>query len=145
MAQPAASHSQRSVSSYNSPTPPDAVGRRSPSPATFAEIMGKGRPEVEKPYWDLIELGGTPAWPLEVTFLLPKKRQKYNNVIEFWLDFANQKRTWMRFRRFQRDKRKFNESFDTYQREVIEYRQREGIEGDIRLHIDYQQQNRVDE
>ncbi|KAK2787765.1 hypothetical protein FQN52_007076 [Onygenales sp. PD_12] len=118
-----------------------------PSPDPDA-IRAESRRQTEKWYYDLIKMGGRPAFPLELSFAQPDDYGDYAGIIEYLgsgTGFLEQKSSWVYFRRFQRRYRKTEGTFARCQQEMREYQQNEGIEGDIHLLFDATQQTKVDE
>ncbi|KAK2775820.1 hypothetical protein FQN53_002977 [Emmonsiellopsis sp. PD_33] len=118
-----------------------------PSPNPDA-IRAESRRQIEKWYYDLIKMGGRPAFPLELSFAQPDDYGDFAGIIEYLgsgTGFLEQKSSWVYFRRFQRRYRKTEGTFARYQQEMREYQQNEGIEGDIHLLFDATQQTKVDE
>lgn len=121
--------------------------RSTPPPGTDCdEITAEYRRENAQVYYELIEMGGRPAYPLEISIAGPGNYGEYAKMIDYWgTDYLGQKGKWIYFRNFQRRRRRNAEVFDQYKQEVHEYRQNEGIEGDIQLLFDVEQQTKVDE
>lgn len=139
---------QSDNSSFIRPTPRSysltPTDSRSPTDSEYAFCMRENFPEQE--YWDLIEVGGRPAWPLEFTYFRKNQRGKYKDIIESWGNsFHTQKIAWMKFRRFQRAKRRSQEKFAEYKQDIIGVQQKEGFDDNINLLFDYTQQDKINE
>ena len=110
--------------------------------------MDEAMRENEQYFRDLIEMGGRPAFPsLEIFYAPMGTRGEYEDIIEYWSSkggVRGQRNRWVLFRRFQWRNRKTAEIFAQYQQDVCEYRRKEGIEGDIYLLFDQEQQTKVD-
>ncbi|PGH26406.1 hypothetical protein AJ80_01904 [Polytolypa hystricis UAMH7299] len=130
------SNPRRSQSRSPSLTP--TIGGPTPSPdSEWKAGLAKIRREVEGWYHDLIRRGGRPAFPLELSRGPPSNRGEYTDIMEYLGQ--------IRFRKFQRRNRKTAELFAQYQQELSDYRRNEGIEGDLQLLFDAEQQSKVDE
>jgi hypothetical protein len=104
------------------------------------------RDNVEN-YRYLVENGGRPAYPVQLIYDRDVEG-KYKDIMEYWRfhgGVLGQRDRWVRFRQFQRQTRKTAETFSEYQQHVRDYRQAQGIDGDISLLFDAQQQPKVDE
>ncbi|KAK2778574.1 hypothetical protein FQN53_001773 [Emmonsiellopsis sp. PD_33] len=129
----------------DTPTPSRSPSRvRSPGPQLKA-MMAEERRKNEEHYRDLISLGGRPAFPPERFGVPHETRDQYTDLLDFWGSTLGQRNGWLTFRRFQRCNRKTPERFARYEQDVRHYRQREGIEGDIHLLYDHNQQTKMEE
>ncbi|OJD15877.1 hypothetical protein AJ78_03895 [Emergomyces pasteurianus Ep9510] len=129
-------------SSFNS-TP-----SRTPSPGPqLRAIRAKRFAANVEDYNVLIEKGGRPAFPLEMS------RADYNEgfgehaaMIDYWSQsFFGQRRRWTRFLNYQQYMRRSMETFTKYQQAVHDHRKTEGIDSSIHLHFDMEQQSKVDQ
>lgn len=134
-------------------TPPPSVSRLTPPYFEFLE----NRPRREKEaYETLIQEGGQPSHPIELTLSAVKKLQKYKDIISYWKQFRDCERTpystqladWRAFRTFQdriRAHYQSQNSFPDYPRYVNELRRRHNFEGNADIRLDYTQQSGLDE
>ncbi|QSS50359.1 hypothetical protein I7I53_11020 [Histoplasma capsulatum var. duboisii H88] len=143
---PSTPSTRRSQSRSASQTPIYRSPTHTPSPRQVSE---ESRRRVEKWYNDLIQMGGRPAYPFELAFAHPRAYKEHADIINSLgsasSGFLRQKNAWIMFRKSQRWNRRTEEIFAQYQRNVIEYRQKENIKGDIHLLFDAAKQTKVDE
>ncbi|OAX80862.1 hypothetical protein ACJ72_04798 [Emergomyces africanus] len=135
-----------SVQTTSSPHPTPSHSP-SPGPETRA-IMAKRFAENVEHYNYLIEAGGRPAFPLELSESKPEDFDfgEHETMIQYWgQTFINQKMRWVGFLDFQQQNRSSMETFTEYQQAVHDHRKTEGIEGGIHLHFDVEQQSKVDQ
>ncbi|KAK2743498.1 hypothetical protein FQN55_007269 [Onygenales sp. PD_40] len=126
------------------PTPSPGHTPLSPGPETKA-IMAEDRRRYEEHYQDLISLGGRPAFPPGFPDAPEETRDKYRDLLDYWGGISGQRNGWRIFRRFQRCNRKTPERFAQYEQDVRDYREREGLEGDIHLLYDHMQQTKMED
>ncbi|EEH03546.1 predicted protein [Histoplasma capsulatum G186AR] len=140
---------RRSASSTSVATTPTLshTPSRLPTPTPEAEAFKKQHlADCIRDYNYLVEHGGRPAFPLEYATAAPKNFGKYRDMIDYWgQSYYNQRNVWVSFQNFQLKKRRSMEIFTQYQQDIHDYREKEGIEGDIQLHFDEERQSRVDQ
>ncbi|KAK2755070.1 hypothetical protein FQN54_006598 [Arachnomyces sp. PD_36] len=147
---PSSPRPQNSSSSSTSTAVATPIGSPVGSPPSpgpvWKEVSARHNRTNAQAYYELIEAGGRPAFPLQVSRARPGNYGDYEDAVKHWgMSYIPQKYEWTSFREFQRRRRKNAESFAQYLQEVHEYRKREGIEGDIQLLFDAHQQTKVDE
>ncbi|KAK2811778.1 hypothetical protein FQN50_001816 [Emmonsiellopsis sp. PD_5] len=126
------------------PTPSSGHSPISPGPETKAMII-EDRRRYEEDYHDLISMGGRPAFPPGFSDAPEDIRDKYRDLLDYWGGISGQRSGWLIFRRFQRCNRKTPERFAKYEQDVRDYREREGIEGNIHLLYDHMQQTKMED
>ncbi|PGH34641.1 hypothetical protein GX50_02531 [[Emmonsia] crescens] len=102
--------------------------------------------EIVRDYNELIEMGGRPAFPLEIAQSYTNDFGEHEAMVGYWGQaFFGQRDRWISFLNFQLKKRRTMEIFTNYQQAVHDHREKEGIEGNIQLLFDEEQQSKVDQ
>ncbi|KKZ60022.1 hypothetical protein EMCG_05204 [[Emmonsia] crescens] len=102
--------------------------------------------QIVQDYNDLIERGGRPAFPLEIAQTYANDFGEHGAMVEYWgQSFFGQRDRWISFLNFQLKKRRTMDIFTNYQQAVHDHREKEGIEGNIQLLFDEEQQSKVEQ
>jgi hypothetical protein len=125
-----------------------------PPPLTDEQYKQKALPKEREAYNTLINEGGTPTHPFELGFDILDDPGEYKDILSYWdsqinatyFIFTAQLRNWRVFRKYQLDIRMHQlkrGTFSNYQQKVRDRRQRHGLEGDVELNQDRDQQSKL--
>ncbi|KAK2749418.1 hypothetical protein FQN57_006352 [Myotisia sp. PD_48] len=114
------------------------------TPRAAAHVAKIDQENLDDLDW-LLERGGRPAFPPELSWSLESERGEYTDIIKAWggATYRRQRIDWFHFQRFQRSNRKPAERFHQYQGEAQAYWLKEGIEGKLSLLADVKQQSQL--
>lgn len=106
---------------------------------------------AKRAYNALVRLGGRPTHQIREP--LPPHLKRYSedessDIVTHWFKdrlFADELNRWQKFRAFQKIVRHDPEWFPTYAEIVRDYRRKGGMEGDIHLNLQPEQQSKLDE
>ncbi|KAI9840160.1 MAG: hypothetical protein M1837_001873 [Sclerophora amabilis] len=126
--------------------PPQPTRSRPPTAIQYAEWC---RNDAYEAYDSLIQMGGRPTQPINPNPRVwdPARTSEDNHVRDHWTSEArrcyDELEAWEKFRRFQTTNRQ--KGFPAYHQAVSEYRQTNGIGGSVQLHLQPEEQTKLDE
>ncbi|KAL8646623.1 MAG: hypothetical protein Q9210_006034, partial [Variospora velana] len=112
---------------------------------------------IEKESYNaLVSEGGIPSHPVALGFGILENPREYKDIISYWKShstpghfvFTSQLKAWRAFRRYQQTVRRYftqRGRFPDYQQRVLDRRLRHGLEGDVRLLEDQEQQSKLED
>ena len=107
--------------------------------------------EIKEAYNTLIKMGGRPTREIQLDPGLPdpiEAQRGLRHYATFWraqLTFKHELDRWKKFRDHQQEARARPEEFHTYCQSVRDYRRENEMEGEIDLHLQWDQQTKLDE
>ena len=107
--------------------------------------------EIKEAYYALIEMGGRPTREIELDPGSPdpvETQRHLRHYASFWaaqLTFKEELVRWKKFRDHQQEAREKSEEFLAYCQSVCDYRRENGMEGEIHLKLQWDQQTKLDE
>lgn len=122
----------------------------------YHEFLENRQRREKEAYETLIQEGGQPSHPIELTLSAVKKLRKYKYIISYWkqfrecnhLPYSTQLADWRAFRTFQDKIRAHYESqnsFPDYPQHVNKLRRRHNLEGNADTRLDYTEQSGLDD
>ncbi|KAI9670780.1 MAG: hypothetical protein M1817_003891 [Caeruleum heppii] len=124
---------------------------RTPSPTRLHEW---GREKNRNAYYSLIEEGGIPSHPVDLGVSVLEEPGEYKDIASYWerqisgsAAFCAQLQLWRKFRGYQQRMRRYfiqRDRFPEYQQSVSARRRRHGLEGDVDLREEVNQQSKME-
>ena len=119
-----------------------------PSGSEYETELGN---EIKEAYSTLIDMGGRPTSEIQLDPGLPDPieiRKGLRHYATFWAaqsTFKDELHRWQKFRYHQQHARKRPRDFPAYCQSVHDYRKAHAIGGEIDLHLQWEQQTKLDE
>jgi hypothetical protein len=146
----------RQVSSGPTPRSSSPASSILTPPFDSEELRQEQMRRAREAYYTLVAEGGTPSHPVELGFDVLDNPGEYEDILSYWESvgitaraaFICQLKDWRRFRDYQQKVRRHfiqRNDFPEYQRRVRDRRQRRGLEGDVTLLEERDQQNKLDQ
>ncbi len=143
-----------------SPTPRSPTPPPPPFDHDDPQLIASDREVELKAHEALVSDNGRPCYPIKLGFKVFKDPAQYKDIFEYWQGergmtytlcrwiFHVQLERWEKFRQFQQKNRnEFGscEKFAEFRQEILERRRRYGLDGDIQLLKEANEQKRMDE
>ena len=147
---------QRQITSKPTPRSSSPASSFHTPPPDYEREFEEDVQEEREAYNTLVDEGGIPSYPVDLVFdVFDKNPGEYEDIVSYWESrrggghnsiFQTQLREWRKFRDYQLRVRRYfleRDKFPEYQQRVHDRRRRHGLEGDVEILPDRDQQSKL--